>query len=294
MAELLRGLPEGSLELRQANTYQDAEDYCREAVAQAVDDPEQRRNLLVMGGDGLMHLGLNAAAQSEVPVGMIPAGTGNDICRGLGIPLDPLKAARVIAEGFNHKVDLTLAMGSLAHGNSQRYVGSVVASGFDAKVGIRGASMSKAWGSLAYAVAALSELRTFEPLNYRLRVNGVERLVPAMFVAVANAGYYGGGMNVAPTASVTDGLLDVTIVHPVSRATLLRLLPRMFNGSFVADPAIERFTTKEIVIDGDGLIGVADGEALGQPPFGLVCAPAALSVYVPNPNPLAKRRRSKR
>ncbi|MDR2974209.1 MAG: diacylglycerol kinase family lipid kinase [Propionibacteriaceae bacterium] len=294
LKELMRGLPEGSLTVRQANAYADAEEYCREAVETARLTADARDSLVVMGGDGLMHLGLNAAAGSGVPLGLIPAGTGNDICRGLGIPLDPIKAAHVVSEASTIAMDLSSVVGDLAYGASQRYVGSVVATGFDARVGIRGASMSRGWGSLAYAVAALAELRTFEPLTYRLRIDGEERVLPAMFIAVANAAYFGGGMKVAPKASVTDGKLDITIVHPVSKFTLLRLLPRMFDGSFVHDPAIECLQATEVVIDGEGLVGLADGEALGRPPFGVVCEPGVLSVFVPNRDPLTKRRKQLR
>jgi len=287
----LRGLPEGSLQVRQANTYQDAQDFCRRAVEAA--RPDTHDSLVVMGGDGIMHLGVNAAGGTNVPLGMIPAGTGNDLCRSVGVPLDPVKAAQVIVEGHLKRIDLTSAVGKLAHGGTQRYVGSVVATGYDARVAIRGASMAKGWGSLAYAAAALAELRSFEPVTYRIRIDGQERVLPAMFIAVANGGYYGGGMHIAPKASVTDGLLDITLVHPVSKATLLRLLPKMFNGSFATDPAVELLTAKEVMIDGDGLVGVADGEALGQPPLGVTCEPGALAVFVPNPNPLTKRRKKK-
>jgi diacylglycerol kinase (ATP) len=289
--ELLRGLPEGSLEVRQANSYAEAQAFCHEAVEAAQQASAMRDCLVVMGGDGLMHLGVNAAGASGVRLGMIPAGTGNDLCRSVGIPLDPIEAAQVIVSGHTMKMDLTSVVGNLAHGGTQRYVGTVVATGYDARVGRRGATMSKAWGSLAYAVAALVELKSFEPVNYRIRVDGEERHFPAMFVAVANGGYYGGGMHVAPTASVTDGLLDVTIAHPVSSMTLLRLLPSMFSGKFVSDPAIERFQAKEIIIDGDDLVGMADGEALGQPPLGVTIEPEALIVFVPPSDPLTKRRK---
>ncbi|MCL2482504.1 MAG: diacylglycerol kinase family lipid kinase [Propionibacteriaceae bacterium] len=292
--ELLRGLPEGSLRVRQATTYEEAKLFCQEAVSTARVTADARDCLVVMGGDGIMHLGINAAGGTDVPLGMIPAGTGNDLCRSVGIPLDPIKAAHVIAEGNLLKIDLMSVVGQLAHGNTHRYVGTVINTGYDARVAVRGASMAKAWGSLAYAVAALAELRSFEPVTYRVRIDGEERVLPAMFVTVANGGYCGGGMHMAPTASMTDGLLNITIIHPVSSLTLLRLLPRMFNGGFVTDPAVERCTAREVVIDGDGLTGIADGEALGQPPLGLTCDKGALSVFVPNPDPLARRRKKRK
>ena len=289
--ELLRGLPEGSLQVLQANTFQEAQRYCHQAIDSARLGPDTRDCLVVMGGDGMMHLGLNAAGGTKVPLGLIPAGTGNDLCRGIGIPLDPVAAAQVIVEGHLMDMDLTSVVGNLAHGDTQCYVGSVVATGYDARVGIRGAMAPKMLGSLAYGLAALQELRVFQPLNYRIRIDGEPRELPAMFIAVANAGFYGGGMMIAPKASVTDGLLDVTLVHPVSKMTLLRLLPSMFNGGFVSDPAVEIVRAKEVIIDGDGLVGVADGEALGGPPFGITCEPGALSVFIPNPSPLTRRRK---
>lgn len=292
MGEFVKGLPEGSLRVLQATSFEDAQRLCHDTVAAA--RPGRRDSLVVMGGDGMMHLGLNACAGSDVPLGMIPAGTGNDICRGIGLPLDVLSAARIIVDGSTRPVDLAFVVGKLSHGGTQRFVGSVVATGYDARVSWRGTQMSLRWGALTYTVAALAELRHFEPRHYRLRVDGVERDVPAMLVAVANGAYYGGGMKIAPTASVSDGELDVTIVHPVSRFTLLRLLGRMFDGSFVTDPAVETCKAKEVIIDGDALIGMADGETLGDVPLGVTCQAGALTVFAPNQDPLTKRRRKKK
>jgi len=293
MNEFVKGLPEGSLQVLQATSFADAQRLCGATVAAAQAHPGRRDSLVVMGGDGMMHLGLNACAGTAVPLGMIPAGTGNDICRGIGLPLDALAAARIIVDGVTKPVDLAFVVGRLSHGGTQRYVGSVVATGYDARVSWRGTMMSVRWGALTYAAAALAELRHFEPRHYRLRIDGVERELPAMLVAVANGAYYGGGMKIAPTASVSDGLLDITLVHPVSRFTLVRLLGSMFDGSFVTDPSVETIKAKEIVIDGDGLLGMADGEALGDVPLGVTCQAGALTVFVPNQNPLAKRRRKK-
>ncbi|MDR0848215.1 MAG: diacylglycerol kinase family lipid kinase [Propionibacteriaceae bacterium] len=291
MDEFVRGLPEGSLRVMQATSFEDAGKLCREVVAAAQANAATRDSLVVMGGDGMMHLGVNACGGTNVPLGMIPAGTGNDICRGVNLPIDSVKAAKIIVEGNTMEMDLALVVGKLSHGNTHRYVGSVVATGYDARVSVRGASSSPLWGPLTYAVAALQELRNFQPVQYRIRIDGVERTLPAMFIAVSNGGKYGGGMWIAPKASITDGLLDITIVHPVSKFTLLRLLGKMFDGSFATDPAIEMTTGREVVIDGDGLVPMADGETLGEIPLGVTCAPGALTVYVPNQSPLAKRRK---
>ena len=88
-------------------------------------------------------------------------------------------------------------------------------------------------------------------------------------------------MHGCPNADVTDGLLDLTVVHPVSKATLLRLLPTMFTGGFVNDPAVEMLRAREVVVDGDGLYGMADGEELGPVPLTCRAVPDSLTVYVP-------------
>jgi len=151
--------------------------------------------------------------------------------------------------------------------------------------------MPQAFGSLAYAAAALAELRGFRPLPYRLLIDGEPRAQTAMFIAVANATYLGGGMNIAPKGKPTDGLLDVVIIHPVSRFTLIRLLPSMFTGKFVRDPAVEILQAKEILVDGDGLYGMADGEALGPVPLLVKVVPEALTIYTPPARSLSRWRK---
>jgi diacylglycerol kinase (ATP) len=290
--QLLKGLPEGALQVSQAQSYDEAKAACAAAVAEASAHSDERRDaLVVMGGDGMMHLGLNAAAGSGVPLGLIPAGTGNDFCRGLGLPLDGEAAARIVAQGLTKKIDLISVTGRLSHGSAQRWVGCVVSTGYDARVSRRGNSLPPAWGSLAYAAAALLELRGFKPLPYRLWLDGEAREQTAMFVAVANVPFFGGGMNIAPKGKPDDGRLDVTIIHPVSRLTLIRLLPAMFTGKFVQDPAVEILQAKEVLVDGDDLYGMADGEDLGPAPLHLRVVPEALTIYAPPQGPLSRWRR---
>ena len=281
--ELLKGAPSARLQVVRATSYDEALMRCIAAVewARSTVVDGRRDCLIVMGGDGMMHLGLNAAAGSGVPLGVIPAGTGNDFCRGVGVPKTAVAASLVIAEGITQDIDLTRVSGSLADGATQRYVGSVVSTGYDARVNRRTNAMTFTLGSLGYAYCALAELARFEPLRYRITMDGVPRKQTAMLIAVANAGFFGGGMKIAPDYSLTDGLLDVTIIHPVSRMTLLRLLPAMFSGRFVSDPAVERVRASHVTIDGDELYGMADGDALGPVPLLLEAVPYALTLYVP-------------
>ncbi len=282
-AGLVAGLPEANLHVHQTTSFSDARLRCIEAVEQARPVVEGHRGdaLVVMGGDGMMHLGLNAAAGTSVPLGLVAAGRGNDFCRGVGVPNDLPGAIRTIVAGVTRRIDLMEATGRLVEGAERRWVGSIVSTGFDARVNYRTNHLRFSLGQLSYTWTALAELSRFEPLPYRLRIDGEQRDQTAMIVAVGNAGWFGGGMRGCPDADVTDGLLDITLVNPVSRATLLRLLPAMFSGKFVRDPAVEQLRAREVVVDGDGLYGMADGEELGPVPLRLRAVPDMLSLFVP-------------
>jgi len=232
--------------------------------------------LLVMGGDGMVSLGINVVAGTPVRFGIIPVGTGNDFVRGMSLPDTPAAAISAIVAGRERQVDLTRIEGRLVGGASVRWAGSVVSTGYDACVNRRTNRRRLHIGSLGYAVDALIELAKFNPVNYRLTIDGVRRDELAMMVGVGNAGFFGGGMHICPDADVTDGLLDVTIVHPVGRTALLRLLPQMYSGAFVRDPAVERLRARQVVVDGDDLFGMADGEDLGQVPLQCTCLPKVL------------------
>lgn len=261
-------LPAGQVRVVEAEGVGHAEEACRDAVARA-------DALLVMGGDGMAHLGLNACAGSGVPLGVLPAGTGNDLCRGLGLPLQLRDAVPAIASGGVRSVDLARV---IKPDGGERWVGCVVSSGFDSRVALRAAALRFSLGPISYALCALAELRTFTALRYRLVVDGVPRELDAMAVFVANAEFFGGGMRAAPGADVHDGLLDVTVIGPIPRRTLLRLLPTLYTGGFVTHPAIERFRASQVVVDGDGLIGSGDGEELGGVPLRVEAIPDALHV----------------
>jgi diacylglycerol kinase (ATP) len=263
------------LEILLSRDFAEAQSMTRRAIADGVDV------LAVMGGDGMMHLGVNTSATahllggSRTTLGLIPAGTGNDLCRGIGLdPHDAVAAARVIAAGYARSIDLARVRDT--------YVGAVLATGFDALVNRRANQMPWPRGSMRYALATMAELRVFSPLHYRLTLDGQVREQDAMLVAIGNTRSYGGGMLICPKADPYDGLLDVTIIHPVGRLKLLRLFPEMYSGKFVRDPCVEQLRVREVTVEGPGLVGFGDGEMIAAAPLQVCSVPRAVPVYVPH------------
>lgn len=267
-------LPTAELHIVRSESFEDAEKSCR-AAANACREGDA---VIVMGGDGMAHLGLNACANTEATLGIIPAGTGNDFARGVGLPKSVEQCVAVIAAGRTRRVDLSRVANDTY---PERFVGAVVSSGYDARVNRATNDIHLRFGPLSYGYIALRELRDFSPLNYRLSIDGVQRQQEAMLVAVCNTGMFGGGMKISPEADPGDGLLDVTIVHPVSRTTLLRLLPMMYTGGFTKNPAVEQLRAERVEIAGEDLFVMGDGEELGSVPVTVSAEAGALAVFVP-------------
>lgn len=267
-------LPTAELHIVRSESFRDAERSCR-AAANACREGDA---VVVMGGDGMAHLGVNACANTDATLGVIPTGTGNDFARGIGLPKSAEECVAVIAGGRTRRVDLSRISNETY---AERYVGAVVSSGYDARVNRATNDIHLRFGPLSYGYIALRELRDFSPLHYRLRIDGEVRELDAMLVAVCNTGVFGGGMKISPDADAADGMLDVTIVHPTSRATLLRLLPQMYTGGFTRNPAVEQLRARTVEIAGDDLFVMGDGEELGSVPVTVSAQADALAIFVP-------------
>ncbi len=235
--------------------------------------------LIAVGGDGMAHLALQAVVGTGTPFGLVAAGTGNDFARALGMPLrDPAAAARMIADALKSGRVRDIDLGRVG----DRWFGAVLASGFDSRVNDRGNRMRMPLGRFKYDLAMVAELAAFRPLPYRITLDGGEvREVEATLVAVGNGPSYGGGMRICPGADLTDGLFDITVVGECSRATLLRVFPRVYRGTHVDHPAITVLRAATVELAADRVTGYADGEPVGPLPLTARCVPGALRVVGP-------------
>jgi diacylglycerol kinase (ATP) len=229
--------------------------------------------LVVVGGDGMVHLATQLLAHTDTALGIIPSGTGNDAARYFGIPRnDPQAAADVVVAGRHRVVDLAQA--------GATYFLCVLSAGFDAIVNERANRMVWPRGQMRYNVATVAELRTFRPLDYTLDLDGEARRVTAMMVAVGNGPSFGGGLRITEGALLDDGLLDVVFFHPMSKLDLVRAYPRLFNGTHRSHPCYEHHRVREVTVAAPGIVAYADGERLGPLPVTVTAVPSALKVLV--------------
>jgi diacylglycerol kinase (ATP) len=236
--------------------------------------------LVVVGGDGMVSLGVNLIAQTSLPLAIVPTGTGNDLARGLGIPVGDLEAS------IRHLLTALAAparpidLGRITCGEKTTYFAAILSAGFDAIVNERANSMSWPRGKSRYTLALLLELIGLKSVQYSLVIDGVASTVGANLISIANNTSMGGGMLVTPDASLTDGLLDVFVLQPVSRLRFLRLFPRVFAGTHVSEPEVLIERGKRIRLEAAGIVTYADGERVGPLPVDVeVVTAAALILY---------------
>ena len=253
-------------------------DAARDLAAQAVADGIDA--LVVVGGDGMVHLVLDAVMGTGVPLGVIPAGTGNDQAREYGWPRRaPEQAVDVVLGGRTRDVDVGRAV--TADGRRCHF-GSVLASGFDSLVSDRTNRMGWPRGRARYNVATVAEFVNLRPLPFRLRfAEGTVIEQDVLLVAVGNTRSYGGGMRICPGADPADGLLDVTIADAVGRADVLRLMPSVYRGRHVGRREVQVVRTAGLRIEATGINAYADGEYLGPLPVDVDVVPSALRLLVP-------------
>ena len=262
-----------AVRLLEAGSAAEAAVACQEAVAAGASA------LIAVGGDGTVHVALQAVAGTDTPLGIVPAGTGNDFAACLDLPADPLAAAGAIAtalrDGTHRRVDLAHLVGA---DGTRRWYGAVLGAGFDAIVNERANAMRWPRGARRYDIAIFAELVRLRPRRYTVRLDGVEQELEAVLVAVGNTARYGGGMRICPDADPHDGLVDVVIVGPISRTTLVRIKPRVYEGTHVAHRQVSTFRASTVELAAEGMTAYIDGERACPLPVIVTSRPDALKV----------------
>jgi diacylglycerol kinase (ATP) len=238
--------------------------------------------LVVVGGDGMVSLAVNAIATTSIPLGIVPAGTGNDLARGLGLVVGDVPASITALLAAFDREPRRIDLGHITSidRSRERWFAGILSAGFDAIVNERANAMRWPKGKSRYTWALLRELLALKPTTYSLEANGRQWDEQAVLISIANNTHMGGGMEVAPDASVTDGLLDIFVLRPLSRLRFLRLFPRVFAGTHVTEPEVVIERTSEVILGAPGIVAYADGERVWELPLRVTVVPAAVRVFI--------------
>jgi diacylglycerol kinase (ATP) len=233
--------------------------------------------LVVAGGDGVISDALQALARTDIPLGIIPAGTGNDHAREYGLPTsDPVAAADIVADGWTETVDL----GRIRDRSGvTKWFGTVAATGFDSLVSDRTNRMAWPRGRMRYNLAMLAELSKLKLLPFRLLLDGRDEVVTDLTLAAfGNTRSYGGGMLICPNADHADGQLDITMVHSASRTRLIRLFPTVYKGTHVDLDEVTTARATSVDVESPGINAYADGDFACALPAEISAVPGALHI----------------
>ena len=256
---------------------EDADD-ARYLVAAAIEKGTDA--VVVTGGDGVITNALQVLAGTDVPLGIIPAGTGNDHAREFGIPTkDPDAAADIVVDGWTETIDL----GRIRDNNGvNKWFGTVAATGFDSLVTDRANRMTWPHGRLRYYIAMVTELSQLRVLPFRLVLDGTKEIEADLTLAAfGNTRSYGGGLQICPGADYTDGLLDITMVASGSRTKLIRFFPSALKGTHVELDEVTTARAKTVEVECPGINVYADGDFACLLPAEISAVPAALQILRP-------------
>jgi YegS/Rv2252/BmrU family lipid kinase len=270
LASVQTALSEGGTEHRAERTH--GLDHARELARAAAASGEVA---VAFGGDGLVGAVAGALRDTDGLLGVLPGGRGNDFARVLGIPLEPVAACEVLRTGVDRLLDLGEAGG-------RSFVG-IASCGFDS-VGNKIANETRiVRGNLVYTYAALRTLVGWRAAQFRVELDGAEvTSLVGYNVVLANSKAYGGGMYIAPDASLEDGLLDIVTIADMPKLRFLRLLPTVFKGKHVRRPEVSVGRAREVRVSADRPFTMyADGDVIAELPVTVRVLPRAVRVIVP-------------
>ncbi|MBW4634485.1 MAG: lipid kinase [Iphinoe sp. HA4291-MV1] len=232
--------------------------------------------VIVGGGDGTLNAVVDALVETQLPVGIIPLGTANDLARTLGIPNSLPEACQIIASGEIRRIDLGCVNG--------KHFFNVASLGLSVKITQRLTKKAKRrWGILAYAITALQVIWESRPFSAEISINGTSIPVKTVQIAVGNGRYYGGGMAVVHDATIDDQRLDLYSVEIKHWWQIIPLLPAMRKGRHIFSPSVRTINGQEIEIHTRKPRPInTDGEITTYTPAQFHVIPNALAVLVPS------------
>lgn len=252
-------------------------DHARELARRAAGGGE---TAVAFGGDGLIGAVAGTLAATGGVLGVLPGGRGNDFARTLRIPLEPRAACAVLAGGEARPLDLGEV--AAADGTRSMFIG-IASCGFDSDANRIANETRLVRGNLVYAYGALRALLRWRPAQFTVTLDG-ERTTAATgyTIAAANSKAYGGGMWLAPDASLTDGLLDVVIVEHTPKLRFVRLLPTVFKGAHIEHESVHVLKARQVEIAAERpFVMYADGDPVGPLPVTVRALAQAVKVLVP-------------
>ncbi len=235
--------------------------------------------LVIVGGDGTLSTVLDLVCAEQVPIALVPSGTGNDLARALSLPRhDPAAAAELAVRGAPRAIDV----GEVRSAGRTTLFLTIAALGFDAKVSDRTNRLRWPRGGARYYLAILIELARLRPTAFRVGYDG-ERMqeAPGTLIAVGSTASYGGGMPVCAGAEPDDGRLDAVHVAPLGRWRLLRLFPLLLSGRHLHRQEVAHRRVTSVQVAAPDLLVYADGEQVGAGECTIGIRPGALTLMVP-------------
>jgi len=255
----------------ESHSGEDLERRAAEAAAQGY------RHVVALGGDGAFHHLLNGTFGHDVVLGFFPCGNGNDIAMGLGIPIEPLAAAHAFLRAAPVPVDVLRAR--CTSGRERLFVGAG-GMGLDAEAArlVHG-HFRRLPGVVRYVAAALWALRSFEPMDMRIEIDGKPWRGQALFAAVANSPSYGAGVKIEPAARMDDGWLNLVLVDDMPWTKLVEAIPPVLLTGDLRLPEIQRYRARHIRLEAEREAWLdGDGELLGEAPAEIEVLPEAVRV----------------
>jgi len=206
------------------------------------DAVQNERRVVAVGGDGFIHHIIQQCAETTTTLGIVPAGTGNDLAFGLNLATD-LDTAVAAAVGPSQACDVLKFEDD---GGRIRYGATIATAGFSVSVNVKAEELSWPRGPSRYTVATLMKLVGLRRYELELDVDGCTLDGRCLMVAIANTRAFGGGMQIAPAAGALTGNAEIVVIRDSSALTLLRMLPKTFSGSHIGHPSIEVMSGRHV------------------------------------------------